>query len=158
MYSPTYLTMTISNPPCSYGGNKILNSDSNIHPYELRIREDLDKVLPNAYDSIEKVEKLPLETGLSLLKILIEYACMSQNIALITLARERIKKIPLKWMTQYFPEVANVSVDFDDDWEYLRLLELVREAVPDLLDVFIDRGLLSENDEVQEAAEYFRNK
>jgi len=135
-----------------------LNSDSNIHPYELRIREDLDKVLPNAYDSIEKVEKLPLETGLSLLKILIEYACMSQNIALITLARERIKKIPLKWMTQYFPEVANVSVDFDDDWEYLRLLELVREAVPDLLDVFIDRGLLSENDEVQEAAEYFRNK
>lgn len=135
-----------------------MNSDSNIHPYELRIREDLDKVLPYAYDSIEKVEKLPLETGLSLLKILIEYACMSQNIALITLARERIKKIPLKWMTQYFPEVANASVDFDDDWEYLRLLELVREAAPDLLDVFIDRGLLSENDEVQEAAEYFRNK
>ncbi|MGG4195699.1 MULTISPECIES: hypothetical protein [unclassified Paenibacillus] len=136
-----------------------MNSDNNIvHPYELRIREDLDKVLPNAYDSIEKVEKLPLETGLNLLKILIEYACMSQNIVLITLAREQLKKIPLKWLTQYFLEVANGSVDFDDEWEYLRLLELVREAVPELLDGLIDRGLLSENDEVQEAAEWFRNK
>ncbi|AIQ14914.1 hypothetical protein PDUR_25790 [Paenibacillus durus] len=71
-----------------------------VHPYELQIREVLDKVLPDAYDSIENFEKSPLEIGMSLLKILIEYACKGQNIAVITLARDRIKKIPLKWLTQ----------------------------------------------------------
>ncbi|WP_374017323.1 hypothetical protein ABU162_24660 [Paenibacillus thiaminolyticus] len=133
--------------------------DSNIvHPCELRIREELDKVLPDAYDSIEKIEQLPLQIGLRLLRILIEYACKSQNIGPILLARDRIKNISSKWLFVYFPEAAKECICIEDEWEYRRLLELVYEAVPQLLEAYIEQGLLSDNDEVQEAAMDFRNK
>jgi hypothetical protein len=115
-------------------------------------------VLPDAYDSLENLDQLPSEIGMSLLAVLVNYACESQNTTVIMLARDRVKKIPLKWLTQYYHEVVNGSIDWEDEWEYLRLLELTQEVAPELLEVIIDRGLLSENDEIHEAAEYFRSK
>lgn len=56
------------------------------------------------------------------------------------------------------PEVVNRSIDWADEWQYIRLLEVTREVAPELLNVFIDRGLFSENDEILETAEYFRSK
>lgn len=133
--------------------------DSNVvHPYELQIRQVLDKILPNAYDSIEKIEKLPPKTGLRILAILTKFACKSQNLSLIMLARERIKKMPLEWLFQYFPEAAYESVCFEDEWEYRRLLELVQETVPQLLEVFINQGASSKNEEIREVIEDFLNK
>ncbi|CAH8768854.1 hypothetical protein [Paenibacillus dendritiformis] len=129
-----------------------------VDPFELRIRKALDQVLPDSYDSIENFEKFPHKIGLSVLQILIEYACKSQNINSILLARDRIKKIPSKWLLEYLPEAAKDSICSEDEWEYRRLLELVDEAVPQLLQVYIEQGLLSDNDEVQEAAMDFRNK
>lgn len=129
-----------------------------VDPFELRLRKALDKVLPDSYDSIENFEKFPHKIGLSILEILIEYACKSQNIALITLARDRIKKIPSRSLFEYLPKAAKGSICIEDEWEYRRLLELVNEAVPQLLEAYIEQGLLSDNDEVQEAATDFRNK
>lgn len=40
----------------------------------------------------------------------------------------------------HFLEALDAVIDFQDEWEYRRLLELVKEAVPDLLTLFIDRG------------------
>lgn len=129
-----------------------------VDPFELRLRKALDKVLPDSYDSIENFEKFPHKIGLSILEILIEYACKSQNIALITLARDRIKKIPSRSLFEYLPKADKGSICIEDEWEYRRLLELVNEAVPQLLEAYIEQGLLSDNDEVQEAAMDFRKK
>ncbi|WP_342548012.1 hypothetical protein NST69_31105 [Paenibacillus sp. FSL P2-0089] len=129
-----------------------------VDPYELQLRKALDKVLPDAYESLKTLDQMPIEIGMKVLGVLVNYACESQNITVITLARDAIKKIPLKWLTQYYPEVVNRSIDWADEWQYIRLLEVTREVAPELLKVFIDRGLLSENDEILETAEYFRSK
>ncbi|PZM65759.1 hypothetical protein DOE73_10030 [Paenibacillus dendritiformis] len=84
-------------------------------------------------------EKFPHKIGLSVLEILIEYACKSQNINSILLARDRIKKIPSKWLLEYLPEVAKHSICIEDEWEYRRLLELVDEAVPQLLEATLSK-------------------
>ncbi|ETT77240.1 hypothetical protein C173_05351 [Paenibacillus sp. FSL R7-277] len=129
-----------------------------VDPYELQLRKALDKVLPDAYESLKTLDQMPIEIGMKVLGVLVNYACESQNITVITLARDAIKKIPLKWLTQYYPEVVNRSIDWADEWQYIRLLEVTREVAPELLKVFIDRGLFSENDEIHETAEYFRSK
>ncbi|MEK3718451.1 hypothetical protein [Paenibacillus sp. FSL R7-0333] len=129
-----------------------------VDPYELQLRKALNKVLPDAYESLKTLDQMPIEIGMKVLGVLVNYACESQNITVITLARDAIKKIPLKWLTQYYPEVVNRIIDWADEWQYIRLLEVTREVAPELLKVFIDRGLLSENDEILETAEYFRSK
>ncbi|MGO4350274.1 hypothetical protein AB4Z45_32980 [Paenibacillus sp. MCAF9] len=129
-----------------------------VDPYELQLRKALNKVLPDAYESLKTLDQMPSEIGMNLLGVLVNYACESQNITVITLARDSMKKIPLKWLTQYYPEVVNRSIDWADEWQYIRLLEVTQEVAPELLKVFIDRGLCSENDEIHETAEYFNSK
>lgn len=128
---------------------------NSVDPYTLQIRKALDNILPGAYDSIEKMEDFSIQVRKNLLEVLIKYACESQNVNVIMLARNRIKKIPSSCLSCIFLEVSDAVIDFQDEWEYRRLLELVREAVPDLLRVFIDRGLLSKGTEIREAAEDF---
>ncbi|WP_366293481.1 hypothetical protein [Paenibacillus sp. AN1007] len=111
-----------------------------VDPYELNIRKALDKILPGAYDNIEKIGGVPTEIRKNILEILIKYACESQNVTAIMLARDRIKKIPSSCLSCIFLEASDAVIDFQDEWEYRRLLELVKEAVPDLLTLFIDRG------------------
>lgn len=129
--------------------------DQLMNPYEERVRQLLDHILPGAYDRLETIENLPSQTGLGLLEVLIEFACQSSNISSILIARDRIRQIPVKWLLTYAPDVIHKRVCFDDEWEYRRLLELARESLPQLLDGFIKRGLSSDNDEVQEAANDF---
>jgi len=50
---------------------------------------------------------------------------------------------------------CNLIINFQDEWEYLRLLELVRKVVPELLIVLLNRGLVSNNTEIQEIAKDF---
>lgn len=126
-----------------------------VDPYELNIRKALDKILPGAYDNIEKIGGFPTEIKKNILEILIKYACESQNVTAIMLARDRIKKIPSSCLFCIFLEASDAVIDSQDEWEYRRLLELVKEAVPDLLTLFIDRGLLSKEIEIREAAEDF---
>ncbi len=131
-------------------------TDSNIiNPYELQIRKALDNLLPNAYKNIKNIENFPIEIGKNILFILMKYACQSQNLSVIMLGRNKIKEIPLVWLTVYFFEVSDATIDFEDDWEYLRLLELVQEVIPEFLSVFINKGLISDNVEIQEAAKDF---
>ncbi|UNK17386.1 hypothetical protein MNQ98_23360 [Paenibacillus sp. N3/727] len=125
------------------------------HPYEIQVTEDVNEICPESYDRMDKISEYPPETGLKLLVVLIEYACKGQNIGPITLAQSQIKKIPSSWLVSFFPEAARKSIDFEDEWEFRRLLELVHEAIPHLLKKYVEIGLASENEEVKEAAEDF---
>ncbi|SMF75423.1 hypothetical protein SAMN05661091_1200 [Paenibacillus uliginis N3/975] len=128
------------------------------NPYEIRVTEDVNEICPGSYDHMNKISEYPPETGLKLLIVLIEYACKGTNIGPILLARSQIKKIPSCWLVSFFPEATKQSVDFNDEWEFRRLLELVHEAVPQLLKNYVEIGLASENKEVKEAAEDFATR
>ncbi|MXQ54915.1 hypothetical protein [Shimazuella alba] len=82
-------------------------------------------------------------------------ACQGQNLGPITLARKQIKLIHQDWLLEHIPKVANDCINFDDEWEYRRLLELIDETVPSLLKWTVEKGKDSLHEEVREASKDF---
>ncbi|MGG4460866.1 hypothetical protein ABEX29_21450 [Brevibacillus porteri] len=122
-------------------------------PYELRMRADINQIYAGAYDDINTITTVPLETGVKVLTVLLESACHGQNIGPIVLARGLLKNISSEWLYQHLPVIVRECIDLDDEWEYRRLLEVVQEIVPLLLKEYVLLGLHSKNEEVREAAE-----
>lgn len=124
-------------------------------PYELRMRADINHIYAGAYDDIDTITTAPLDTGCKVLAVLLESACHGQNLGPIVLARDLLKNISSEWLYQNLPIVVQECIDMEDEWEYRRLLEVVRDVVPLLLKEYVAAGLASENEEVREAAEDF---
>lgn len=114
---------------------------SNSSPYEEQLRKHVNKISEGSYDNIKDIIKYPNQISLKILRILIEYACLGQNIAPIELARKKIKEIDSGWLNNFIPQVAQMCICFEDEWEYRRLLELIEEAAPE----FIKMGNFSRN-------------
>ena len=123
-----------------------------IDPFEEMLISELNKISGFNYEDISKLDKLPLETSLEVLKVLVGFACESQNTALIMLGRTNICKIDKSWLAKHLIEVAKSCLDLNDEWEYRRLFELVLEAVPELKQEVADIGFNSANDDINEAA------
>ena len=123
-----------------------------IDPFEEMLISELNKISGFNYDDISKLDKLPLETSLEVLKVLVGFACESQNTALIMLGRTNICKIDKQWLAKHLIEAAKSCLDLNDEWEYRRLFELVLEAVPELKQEVADIGFNSANDDIKEAA------
>lgn len=123
-----------------------------IDPFEEMLISELNKISGFNYEDISKLDKLPLETSLEVLKVLVGFACESQNTALIILGRTNICKIDKSWLAKHLIEVAKSCLDLNDEWEYRRLFELVLEAVPELKQEVADIGFNSADDDIKEAA------
>lgn len=120
--------------------------------YEQMLINKLNKVCGFKYSDIKTLQSYPLEISTSVLKILVENACLSQNYRAIELGRKKIDEIDKTWLEEHFIDVANSCVNFNDEWEYRRLLELTKKSLPGLAQEVIKRGLNSINEEVREAA------
>lgn len=123
-----------------------------IDPFEEMLISELNKISGFNYEDISKLDKLPLETSLEVLEVLVGFACESQNTALIMLGRTNICKIDKPWLAKHLIEVAKSCLDLNDEWEYRRLFELVLEAVPELKQEVADIGFNSADDDIKEAA------
>jgi len=123
-----------------------------IDPFEEMLIGELNKISGFNYEDISKLDKLPLETSLEVLKVLVGFACESQTTALIILGRTNICKIDKQWLSKHLIEAAKSCLDLNDEWEYRRLFELVLEAVPELKQEVADIGFNSADDDIKEAA------
>ena len=123
-----------------------------IAPFEEMLISELNKINGFNYEDISKLDKSQLETSLEVLKVLVGFACESQNTALIILGRANICKIDKQWLAKHLIEAAKSCLDLNDEWEYRRLFELVLEAVPELKQEVADIGLNSADDDIKEAA------
>jgi hypothetical protein len=74
----------------------------------------------------------------------------------IEMGRASISRIPYDWLNSELPQAVDESLDLDDEWEYRRLLELLAESAPQLMQTYIDLGLRSSNTEIQDAAAEFK--
>lgn len=119
----------------------------------------LNRVLDGIYDDIRNLDKYPLLVSKQVLGILIQSACVGQNMAPIELGRKKIGEIiNHDWLVQYFMEVADQNIDYSDVWEFRRLSELVILCVPELKENVLAKGANSEDEEIREAAEDYRDK
>ena len=123
---------------------------------EEKLSDSIDKFWKDGLSQISDIHKIPNEIGLEVLKIIISTACHRQNITPIVLANEVVSKIDKEWLKINIPIAAEKIVCFDDYWEYRRLLELIYDNVPELLEWGIIKGSYSQDEDVKEAVEDFR--
>ncbi|WP_109999911.1 hypothetical protein [Paenibacillus taichungensis] len=125
---------------------------------ELKIDYEINQISPNISTRLVDIKRIPTGLGIKILTILIEWACQPQNTHPIEIARKKIKTIPSDWLIEHLPNVAKTAICFDDEWEYRRLLELLSEAIPKLLDWGIELGINSKNEGIKEAANNYKEK
>ena len=125
--------------------------------YELWVIEELHKIGNFQYEDIQNLHQYPLATSKQVLIDLIENACLGQNYAPIELGQKKINEINKEWLEQYFLEVAEACIDFSDEWEYRRLVELVASVIPELKEKVLELEVDSDNEEIRELVEEFQN-
>ncbi|RAJ00936.1 hypothetical protein DET54_102423 [Paenibacillus pabuli] len=125
---------------------------------ELKIDYEINQISPNISTRLVDIKRIPTGLGIKILTILIEWACQPQNTHPIEIARKKIKTIPSDWLIEHLPNVAKTAICFDDEWEYRRLLELLSEEIPKLLDWGIELGINSKNEGIKEAANNYKEK
>lgn len=125
--------------------------------YEEQLCRKLNKLPGFRYEDIKELDKYPEVTAAWVLKILLQLACQAQNEANIILGRNKILEINYSWLKLHIMETAGECLDLSDEWEYRRFLELIILAVPDLKESVLALGENSQNGEVRQAAEDFRD-
>lgn len=124
--------------------------------YETILMEAVNKISDKIYGNIKYLDQYPLYIAKQVLGILIQNACLSQSYRLIELGRNKIGEIMNhNWLIEHFMETTDENIDYADEWEYRRFLELVMLCVPELKDIALAKGMHSENEEVLEAAADF---
>jgi len=67
-------------------------------------------------------------------------------------------QIPHAWIKENFIPVASSIIDFNDDWEYRRMLEVTELLSQELLAWGVQIGQSSDDPEVKEASVDFEEK
>jgi len=121
------------------------------------LNRQLDSLYPNASKQLDRLGELPDAVREDVVASLLKYACQSQHIGNIALARKTLSTIPRPCLSMVLETAIQKNVDLSDEWEYRRLLELLREIESDLLSDFVNRGLASDDLEIRETAGDFRS-
>ena len=120
--------------------------------FHVQIENQLDRIVPEISSNLGTIPMLQKDKGQAVVSVLVGYACQGQNEAPIMTARNLIKQIPADWLEKDLSLAISNCLRLDDESEYRRLLELLKELSPTLLRLYVDTGRKSGNAEVREAA------
>ena len=90
--------------------------------------------------------------GKRIVGTLLEQACESQHVGHILSARKALLTLPRAWLSGVLPDAIRDVVVLDDEWEYRRLIELLKDLNPPLFDSYINYGIATGDGEIYEAA------
>ena len=127
------------------------------HSYVDAFRAGLDAYSEGLAEHPERVTELEPATGAAVIAELLEYACQLQNNLNIELGRAGLAALPREWLLARIEPALEPLFATDDDWEYGRMLEVAELLDAALTRKLIRRGLESENEEIREAAEDWRD-
>lgn len=131
------------------------NKEKTYNPYEAMLIENLEKGIGFHYNDIDKVDRYPVDIAKQVVRLLIENACLGQNTAGIELGRANLQKTNKEWLKKYFLDITRECIDYSDEWEYRRLLELVEATLPELKIDIININKNSNNEEILKIIEDF---
>lgn len=126
------------------------------NPFFGSFRKKLIEIDGFRVENISSLHKYPADTSERVLKELLLFACDTTNEVYITYARNCIQRINRKWRLEHILESAKECLDFSDDWEYQRFLELIDLSAFELMQDVILIGKDSENPEVKDSSQDFR--
>lgn len=124
-------------------------------PYSQMVCDALKAIDDFTIEELPRLHTYPADTSERVLKELIMFACCPTHIVLITLGRKHIQRINRKWRLEHILDVAKECLDFSDDWEYQRFLELIDLSAFELLKDVILIGKDADNADVKEASQDF---
>lgn len=128
-----------------------------IDGYEENINNKLDEISGFRHEDINNLDRYPAETADLVLQMLLGFACQAQNDANIVLGRKKIMEINENWLRLHVIECAESSLDLSDEWEYRRFVELIVLALPDLKKSVLAMGENSDNVEIREIVDDYRD-
>jgi hypothetical protein len=126
------------------------------NPYLTRLVGRLDKYEPDLWNHLDRVPLLPANTGREILAEFLGIASQAQNLGNIHLGRNAILTLPREWTLLNIDAAADETIDFSDEWEYRRLLELYKELASELLRRLVQRGLTGSSDDIRCVAQEYR--
>jgi hypothetical protein len=83
---------------------------------------------------------------------LLEQACASQHIGRILSARTALLSLPRVWLSRLLPDAIRDVVTLDHEWEYRRLIELLKDLDGPLFEAYVDYGIATGEGDIYEAA------
>ena len=102
--------------------------------YEEDIVGRINKIAgKSVYFDVVEIMNSPESICNEIITLLLSYACQSQNIKPITIAKNALIKFPYNWITEKIMKLCYQTMNIDDEWEYRRFLELVQIISNDLL-------------------------
>ncbi len=134
----------------------MINHEQICNLYEIMLIERLEKEIGFSYADISVVDEYPVDVAKAVVKLLVENACQGQNISGIELARNNLKRVKKEWIKKYFFDITKECIDYSDDWEYRRLLELTEDILPELKMDILNVNINSDDEEILEIIEDFK--
>ncbi len=123
--------------------------------YLIAMNRKIDAISPNISNTLAQIETIDPARALQVLGELLSHACQGTNEAAIMAGRKAVSGLPVVWLNANLCHVVHVRLNLDDDWEFRRLLELMKEVSPAMMPAIVKAGLSSPNADVREAAQDF---
>jgi hypothetical protein len=112
----------------------------------------IDSIYPGASGRLDRIDELSDSAGKKIVDTLIKRACESQHVGYILSARKALLTLPRTWLLGVLPDAIRDVVVLGDEWEYRRLIELLKDLNPPLFDSCIAYGIATGDGEIYEAA------
>jgi len=126
-----------------------------IRSYEQNMIDEIDAILPGAFEHLEEISSVDPERAFRICAVILGYCCVATNDGAIRSGRKAFKKLPSEWLVVNLPSIITQTINLEDEWDYRRLLEVLRESNNTLLGAYITKGLNSSDVEINEAARDF---
>lgn len=123
--------------------------------HEKFLRDRIEAILPGSYVDLERLDSMPDRQARLIVSTILSFACDAQNIMAITAGRYAFARLPPTWLSRNFMSVASTTIDFEDEWQYRRLLELLEGAGSREKSSCVAIGLASNDPEIVAAADEF---
>lgn len=126
-----------------------------IDSYSQHYIEEMNSFYPSLWEHFDILPSFSKENSTGVISYLLKIGCQSTHIGNIRLGRESLASIPRSWLIERIYNIANQTLDLNDEWEYRRLLEIYQILDNGLLKSLCYLGKQSKNIAVQEAANDF---
>lgn len=103
--------------------------------------------------NLARVAKLTAETRRSIVAESVELACLCQNIENILIGRYLLLSLPTEVIDELLKKTAGELIDWTDDYEYHRILEVADALGAPYFEWAIERGRESTDIDVRETAQ-----
>lgn len=123
--------------------------------YHMHFKAFLEAISPDLVTDFAAVAALPAPQADRVIAEILSCACQATHASPIELGRDAAASLPRPWLLKRIEGIADRTLNYDDDWEYRRLLELYERLDAGLLSRLASSGIASPNDDIAEAAQDF---